>query len=193
VKGIFMASRQFDYCIGTANPGLKKTVTSILREAGFLSLGEGKNIPELLRLLRVAQPWLTIIDTELPPGNIKQLAAIIDEDGLAAALYINTGNTDLNNHMTLKWPVEAPVLAAVAEALCLEFARKQKLQKQVKGLEEKLAHSKEIAKAKGILMKELHIDEDHAYRYLQQESMKRRVNIIETARRVITDPDRFYS
>lgn len=182
-----MADNRYDYCIGTANSGFKKTVTAMLAEGRFYSSGEGKNIPEFLRILRLAQPWLAVIDTQLPPGNIKQLASIIEEDAITATLYINTGSADLSGYMLLQWPVEGPVLTAVAEALCLEFAHKKKLQQKIRGLENKLSSRREIEKAKGILMKKMSLDEDSAYRYLQKKSMERRVSMNEMACQIIAD------
>jgi two-component system, response regulator PdtaR len=186
-----MANNKYDYCIGTANFGLKKTVAFMLKEAGFQASGEAKNIPEFLRLLRLNQPWLAIIDTVLPPGNVRQLASIIEEDGLSAALYLDTGKVSLNGYMLLKWPVEASVLTAVAETLCLEFSSKKELKKKIKGLEDKLCKRKEIDKAKGILMHKLSINEETAYRYLQKKSMECRQSMIEIACQIIADQDHF--
>ncbi len=187
-----MANNRYDYCIGTANSGLRKAVAAYLSKADFYSSGEGKNIPEFLRVLRLNQPWLAIIDTALPPGNIWHLISSIEEDGLSAALFIDTGKTNMNNYMMLKWPVEARVLCAVAETLCLEFARKKALQHQILGLEKKLQIRREIEKAKGILMQSMKIDEDRAYRFLQTSSMEKRITMIEMARTVIANPD-YYS
>jgi len=183
-----MGDYKYDYCIGTANAGLKKAVAAYLSEAGFYSSGEGKNIPEFLRVLRLNQPWLAIIDTALPPGNIRQLASIMEEDSLSAALFIDTGKTNMNGYMLLKWPVEARVLSAVAETLCLEFARKKALKRQIRGLENKLISRKEIEKAKGILMQNMKLDEESAYRYLQSRSMEKRITMIEMAKEVIAKP-----
>lgn len=188
-----MGTYKYDYCIGTANAGLKKAVAAYLNGADFYNSGEGKNISEFLRVLRLTQPWLAIIDTALPPGNIRQLASIIEEDSLSAALFIDTGKTNMNGYMLLKWPVEAQVLSAVAETLCLEFARKKALKNQIRGLENKLINRKEIEKAKGILMQNMRIDEDRAYRYLQTNSMKKRISMIEMAREVIANPGYYFS
>ncbi len=188
-----MGDYKYDYCLGTVNTGLKKAVGAYLSEAGFYNSGEGKNTPEFLRVLRLNQPWLAIIDTALPPGNIRQLASIIEEDSLSAALFIDTGKTNMNGYMLLRWPVEAQVLSAVAETLCLEFARKKALKNQIRGLENKLISRKEIEKAKGILMQKMKLDEESAYRYLQTRSMEKRITMIEMARKVIAKPDCYSS
>lgn len=180
-----MSNNHYDFCIGSANPTLQKAVSAMLREAGFHSSGERKNIPDFLRLLRAVQPWLAVIDTQLPPGNIKQLATIVEEDGLAAALYLDTDKAIFNDCMIVKWPAEQAVLTAVAKALCFEFAKKQSLRKKIKTLEDKLSKRVEIEKAKGIIMKQMSYDEEKAYRYLQAKSMEKRITMLEMASRII--------
>lgn len=183
-----MADKHYDFCIGTANSGLKKTVTTMLAGAGFYSSGEGKNIPFFLRTIRSVQPWLAVVDTDLPPGNIEELASIIENDGLAAALYLHTGGTGLNRHFQLNWPVEAQVLTAVARAICSEFAHKKTLQKEIENLQRKLYERKQIEKAKGMLVSHLMLNEEEAYRRLQKSSMEARITLAEMADRIINDP-----
>ncbi len=186
-----MIDTRCDYCIGTANARLQKSLTAMLAEAGFNSSGAANSVPILLRKLRMVQPWLAVIDTTLPPGNIEQLAAIIENDGLAAAIYVNTGGIRLDHYVQLNWPVEAPVLTAVARALCSEFAHKKRLHGEIEALQRKLQERKLIDKAKGILMSRYSLDEKEAFRFLQKNSMEQRVTMTETAGIIIDDPARF--
>ena len=183
-----MADVRYDYCIGTANSGLKKALAAMLGTAGFYSSGEGKSIPLLLRTLRSVQPWLAVIDTDLPPGNIEELAAIIENDGLAAALYINSGNSRLRNYVQLSWPVDETVLTAVAEAICSEFAHKKKLQGKIEALQQKLCERKIIEKAKGIVATQFALSEEESYQFMQSMSMKKRISIAALASQVVNDP-----
>lgn len=183
-----MTRNNYDYCLGTANRVFRNKITAILSEAGFYCSGEGKNVAELLRTLRTVQPWLAVIDTGLPPGNVEQLASIIEDDALAAALYINTGITGPALYVQLKWPVEDQVLTAVAEAMCSEFARKKRLQKELETLQNKLSDRKVIEKAKGIIAKVNNLSEEEAYTLLRKSSMKKRITVKELSNRIITDP-----
>ena len=70
---------------------------------------------------------------------------------------------------------------------------KKTLKKQIWGLEKKLINRKEIEKAKGILMQNMEVDEDQAYRYLQTHSMEKRITMIEMARAVIANPGDYSS
>lgn len=178
---------QFDFCIGTAVPALKKQLITVLSAAGFKSAGAGSNIPELLRTLRSVQPWLVIVDTGLPPGNVEQLASIIEEDGLAAALYVGPFNKQLVRYPRLPWPVDGTVLAAVADILCIEFSHKQKLRREIGALKQALAGRREVEKAKGYLMVKLSLSEEEAYRYLRGRSMDQRISLVETARKVLRE------
>ncbi len=186
-----MVDTRYDYCIGTVNARLKKSLTVMLAEAGFYSSGEAGSVPLLLRKLRMVQPWLAVIDTALPPGNIEQLAAIIESDGLAAVIYINTSGIRLDRYVQLSWPVEAPVFTAVAEAVCSEFAHKKKLQREIADLQRKLHKRKIIEKAKGVLASHYSLDEEEAYRFLQKSSMEQRITMTKLAGLIIEDPDRF--
>ncbi len=187
-----MANNNYDFCIGTNKPALKRTLASMLAEAGFYSSGEAKNIPDYLRTLRTVQPWLAVIDTSLPPGNIEQLADIIENDGLAAAIYINTSGVDLDLYVQLKWPVETSVLTAVAEVVCNEFAHKKKLQKEINNLQRKLSERKNIEKAKGIISKKYKLTEEEAYQALRKSSMKNRTTAAEMSKQIIENPDCLY-
>ncbi|MEW5785561.1 MAG: ANTAR domain-containing protein [Bacillota bacterium] len=177
---------KFDYCIGTADPAMKRQVTAMFAAAGFYMIGTGSDIPDLLRTLRSVQPWLVIVDMNIPPGNVKQVASIIEEDALAAAVYLGPEDSRLEQYVRLPWPVEAPILTAVAEALCLEFAQKKKLRREIAGLKQKLAERREIEKAKGKLMEEHSLSEEAAFRHLRDRSMAERVTLAEAARKVLS-------
>ncbi len=183
-----MGKSDYDFCLGTNNPKLARTIFGMLNEAGFHSSGTGKSIPDLLRTLRIVQPWLAVIDTALPPGNIEQLASIIETDGLSAAVYINTTGIDLDLYVQLQWPVDAPVLTAVAEAVCNEFARKKRLQQEIETLQKQLDSRKKVEKAKGLIASYFKLSEDEAYRMLRKTSMEKRIPLAKMAGRIIEEP-----
>ncbi|MGM0653497.1 MAG: ANTAR domain-containing response regulator [Bacillota bacterium] len=188
-----MIDTRYDYLIGTANNRLYKSLTVILAEAGFYSAGSAENIPVLLRKLRRIQPWLVVVDTALPPGNIEELAEFIDNDALAALLFINTTGSELERYVQLAWPVEAPVLTAVAKTVCSEFTRKKKLQQEVETLHKKLNERKLLDRAKGLLINLYAISEEEAFQFLRKTSMQKRLTIAEMADLVIKEPDLFSS
>ena len=184
-----MQRGKFEYCIGTADNNMRRQLTGMLASAGLYSVGAGSDIPELLRILRSVQPWLVLVDINIPPGNVKQLASIIEEDSLAAAIYLGAAGNNLGQHVRLPWPVETPILTAVAEALCLEFARKRKMRQEIGSLKQKLAERREIEKAKGMLMKTFALSEEDAFQRLRGRSMNKRITLAEAARQIIEGRD----
>ena len=186
-----MPAQNYDFCIGSTDIGLKRTVTAALNRAGYHSAGDAKSIPLFLRLIRTVQPWLAVVDTDLPPGNIVELADIIESDGLAAAIYINTAGTNMNRYVQLNWPVDPAILTAVANAVCTEFASKKRMHMEIASLQQKLNDRKLVDRAKNILIKANSISEEEAFRFLQKTSMDRRVSIAETAGLIIKCPDAF--
>lgn len=185
-----MGKNGYDFCVGTDNPALCRAITGMLNKAGFYCSGTSKSIPGLLRTLRTVQPWLAVIDTALPPGNIEELASIIETDGLCAAVYINTTGVNLDLYVQFNWPVDAPVLTAVAEVACNEFAHKKKLQQEIEDLQKKLDQRKLIERAKGLTANYFKLNEEEAYRLLRKASMEKRIPLAEMARLIIEEPGR---
>jgi len=185
-----MDREKLDYCVGTANLHLKRQLGSKMSAAGFYNTGTASSIPELLRILRTIQPWLAVVDMSLPPGNLEQLAAIIEEDCLAAAIYLGAPNRRLKSYPQLPWPVETPVLTAVAEALCREFVHKKKLKQELHNLTQKLSERREIEKAKISIMQQTGAGEEEAFRRLRSLSMDLRISLIEAARQVLAATNR---
>jgi response regulator NasT len=188
-----MLNNNCDYCIGTNNAAFKQFISTVLNQAGYYSAGNAKNIPSLLRLLRSVQPWLVVVDTELPPGNISELADIIENDALAAAIYINTGTTKIDGYVSLDYPVKQQVLIAVANAVCSEYARKKRMHSKIASLQQKIDEQKIIDRAKRLLIKKYSLSEEEAFRLIQKNSMDCRISMAETATRVISNPGTFAS
>jgi response regulator NasT len=180
-----MNQGKYDYCLGTANQHLKRQLSCKMSTAGFYNSGTAESIPELLRTLRAIQPWLAVVDMRLPPGNIEQLAAIIEGDCLAAAIYLGAPNRRLKSYPQLPWPVEAPVLTAVAEAVCRELIQKKRLKQELDILQQKLSERREIEKAKMSIMQQTGAGEEEAFRRLRNFSMNQRLPLIEAARKVL--------
>jgi two-component system, response regulator PdtaR len=71
------------------------------------------------------------------------------------------------------------------EVAARRFAEHEQLAEQNRQLTQTLENRKLVERAKGIFMKRLSLDENEAHRRLQQESQKRRINVVELARKII--------
>ncbi len=185
--------KELEYCLGITDIADGKAIISSLSTAGFRCQGQDQDCSQLLRTLQRVQPQLVIMSLDLK-GDLPGTISTIEQEALAALLLVSRktvpGNAWDNNRydappvMTL--PVESNVLLAVVEVLYLEYVRRKRLQEEVKSLRSKLQSRTVIERAKGILMKELSLDEHGAYRFLQKKSMDLRLPLRDYADSIIT-------
>ena len=82
-------------------------------------------------------------------------------------------------------PISGEGLAAQMEVAARRFAEQEQLMLQNQQLLQTLENRKIVEKAKGIFMKRLSLDEAEAHRRLQQESQKRRMSLVDLAKKII--------
>lgn len=182
----------FEYCLGIPGMVERKAVISALALAGLHCVGEGRDCPHFLRLVRSVQPQLAILELSLP-GNVWETAAIIDQESLAAVLLLEDKKAGYRPppavpeipYTILTLPVGNQVLIAVVDVLYREFQRRRNLQSELRALKERLQGRIMIEQAKGMVMKKLNLDEQQAYRMLQKKSMELRMPLEKLARAVL--------
>jgi two-component system, response regulator PdtaR len=181
-----------EYCVGIPDPVHRKAVISALSPSGLHCVGEGKDCPHLLRVLRKVQPHLVVIDLSLP-GDVLSTANIVDQEILTAVLLLEqrkgikiTGNRN-TSYMVLSLPVNAVVLSNCVETLLVEFNRRKKLHEELRSLKDKMQSRILVERAKGIIMQDLSLTEPEAYRFLQKKSMDLRLPLIEAAKAILNN------
>lgn len=181
-----------EYCLGIPGTIERKAVISALSLTGMHCVGEGKDCPHFLRMVRSVQPHLAIMEFSLP-GNVLETAAVIDQEALAAVLLLEKQKPGLRPppllgeipHTVLTLPLHEQVLTAVVEVLYREFRRRRKLQGELKELQDRLQKRIVIEQAKGVIMKQFNLEEQQAYRLLQKKSMELRTPLDKLARTVL--------
>ena len=181
-----------EYCVGIPGMAERKAVISALSLVGMHCVGEGRDCPHFLRMVRSVQPPLAVLELSLP-GNVLETASIIDQEALAAVLLLDKQKQDLNfvpalresPNTILTLPVNAQVLTAVVDVLYREFQRRRKLQSELHASEQRLKGRIIIEQAKGMIMKKFNIDEQQAYRMLQKKSMELRTPLEKLAQAVV--------
>ncbi len=182
-----------EYCLGITYIADGKAIISAFSTAGFRCIGQDQDCTHLLRTLQRVQPQLVIMSLDLP-GDVHGTVNMIEQEALAALLLVSRkpveGNVWKNNcdaaPLVMTLPAERNVLLAVVEVLYLEYVRRKRLLEEVKSLRSKLQSRTVIERAKGIIMKELSLDEHGAYRFLQKKSMDLRLPLKDYAESIIT-------
>jgi len=173
--------------IGDGKDSSRRRLKDLLTRYGYSVEAEATNGPELLRKARTMYPEIVIMDSNLEGGSVAEIAGIIESDEISSVLVLTQGlQARIPEEVAhIQKPYAEETLLSVIEVLLLYQNRLASVRREVIDLKESLQTRKLVEKAKGILMKQLSIDEAEAYRTMQKESMNRGVSMKDMARAVI--------
>lgn len=174
-------------------------VRNALERLGHEVVGQASTSDEALALYDAAKPDFVLVDIRLENSTVDGIA--LAETLLARrrcpmmviSAYSDKGlierATDAGVYGYLIKPISAESLAAQMEVAHRRFAEHEQLALLNQQLSQTLENRKLIEKAKGIFMKRLNLDEAEAHRKLQQESQKRRITLVDLAKKIIESAD----
>ncbi|MEW6770848.1 MAG: ANTAR domain-containing protein [Bacillota bacterium] len=178
---------------------MRHRLRELLRAWGWTVVGETAASLESLRFLRSRQPDLIILDDEISGANVSQLMDVVSQDRLAPVLLLLSPNNRWGEELLQRPAVVAATAKPINEAdfylslLLAEanFAKFTALEQEIVRLQDQLQARKIVERAKGILMENLGLSEQEAYRRMQRESMERRTSMRTIAEAIIT-AQKFY-
>jgi two-component system, response regulator / RNA-binding antiterminator len=139
------------------------------------------------------QPDVVIVDSESPTRDTLENLATLHEQMPRPVVLFSEDSGDDKMRRALKAGVSAYVvaglrpdrLAPVLQVAIARFEQDLALRQELERAQAQLAARKNIERAKGILMSELGLDEDAAYKRLRRLAMDRGVQLAEVADRII--------
>ncbi|ALT79077.1 hypothetical protein AT984_19695 [Paucibacter sp. KCTC 42545] len=139
------------------------------------------------------QPDVVIVDSASPSRDTLENLATLNERMPRPVLVFSESSHDDPMRHALKAGVSAYVvaglqsgrLAGVMQVAIARFEQDLALRQELGRAQAQLAGRKCIEKAKGILMRELTLDEDGAYRQMRRMAMDRGMPLVELADRII--------
>ena len=164
-----------------------------LEQLGHHVVGMAADAAEARQLFRERAPDLVLMDIRLGKDDGIELTRQLYAERPVPVVIVSAFSdaelvaraSDVGVFGYLVKPVAPDSLRVQIAVAVRRFEETQALARENAQLTQKLETRKLIEKAKGVLMKRLNLDEETAHRRLQLESQKRRINIAETARRVI--------
>ncbi len=172
---------------------IRMDLREILIDAGHEVVAEAANGQEAVQLARELKPDFIIMDVKMPDMTGLEAAKIIDEEALAPVLLLTAYSQqdivdearDAGVIAYLVKPIREEQLFPAMEIAVSRFAELQQLNEELERLQETLETRKVVEKAKGILMAAHGMNEQEAYRKMQQFSMAKRISLKTLAENII--------
>lgn len=165
----------------------RKIIVDILRRAGHQVVAETSDMGHTFRRARTLYCDLAVVDSGLEGGTGIKTATIIEEDQLAAVLFLASSDNDQyakRFHYLVK-PIYDYTLVPAVESALLFWKRQNDMMSRIRQLEDKLETRKMVDKAKGILMEKGAMSENDAHRFIQKEAMRRGATLREVAAEIL--------
>ena len=168
---------------------LKETLVGL----GYLVVGEAGDGVSVINLARELRPDLVIMDIKMPKLDGIQAAQSLTEEKIAPVLLLTAySDRDLVDRAREAGVVnyivkpfrEAELLPAIEIALA-RYAEFREMDRQVGDLRETLETRKLVERAKGVLMDTQGLNEQEAFRRIQQLSMNTRRSMREVAQAIL--------
>jgi two-component system, response regulator PdtaR len=164
-----------------------------LEEEGYEVVAETSRGDEVVGLVREHRPDLAILDIKMPGGDGLSAATEISGERLAAVLILTAfSQRELVDRAReagalayLVKPFQRNDLIPAIELAIGRFEEMKALEDENKDLEERLETRKLVERAKGLLMDELDMREDQAFRWIQRRAMDERKTMKAIAQQVL--------
>lgn len=156
-----------------------------LEDIGHRVMGLAKDAEEAVRLASKIQPDLIMMDIRIPgTDGIEAARAILAQEAVPIVFLTAYPDEDFVRRAGdagamayLLKPVNESTLRSTIEVALARFTELDTLRREVNDLKEALETRKLVEKAKGILMKRVHLSEAEAFRRMQQKSRTTRTSL----------------
>ncbi len=164
-----------------------------LEEEGYEVVAETSRGDEVVDLVREHRPDLAILDIKMPGGDGLTAAAEITSERLAAVLILTAfSQRELIDRAReagalayLVKPFQRNDLVPAMELAIGRFDEMKALEEENKDLEARLETRKLVERAKGVLMDELDMRENQAFRWIQRRAMDERKTMRDVAQQIL--------
>lgn len=173
-------------------PIIRMDIREIL-ENDYHVVAEGKNGEEAVELAHRHKPDLMIMDVKMPGLNGIKATNIIRKFSDCSVLLLTAySHKELVQEAReagvtayLVKPVSEEDLIPAVEIALSQRDRMTALKKDMENMKRKMEERKVIERAKGKLMDQFSWSEPEAYRWIRQESMNRRISMVQLAEKLL--------
>jgi len=178
--------------VAMSNENSTKKLKVVLNAMGYQVVEQANNANDALRKLVNLRPDLAVMDYNLSPQNIIEVAKIAIEDKLCDVILIASSEQrgsleylkSKYDIVVVEKPLHKEIFLNTVELVIKNRKKVLALEKEIEDLKDTIETRKEVEQAKGHLMKELNLTEEEAFRMIQKQSMNRGVKMKEIAKAI---------
>ena len=168
-------------------------IRSGLSDAGYELVSIANADLNLPKVIEATLPDLLIIESEAAARDLVEHVCVSTQDAPRPIVLF----TENNDKERIRSSIAAGITAYIVDGLKPEsvkpvldvayvrFQFEQQLRRELADTRSKLAERKLVERAKGVLMQQLQVTEDEAYRRLRKLSMEKNIRLAEAAQRII--------
>lgn len=172
---------------------VRAAIVEMSRSLGHQVVAEAADGTEAVEMARLNTPDLVLLDIRMPEmSGLEAAQAILEDDPIPIVIITAHADHDLIRRAAeigafsyLVKPVTSERLSAAIATAEARFADLQLLRDEVGDLKHALEARKLIERAKGIIMRDMDVGEQEAYRWLKRTSSRSNRKIAEIARRIV--------
>ena len=172
---------------------VRKALVRMAESLGHQVVAEARDGREAVEMAGLTGPDLVLLDIRMPElDGLEAARVILEKDSVP--IVIVTGHTEqslINDAAQvgvfsyLVKPITCERLAAAMATAQARFSDVKVLQGEVGDLKRSLDARKLIERAKGIVMRDMKVGEQEAYRWLKRTSSRSNEKVAEIARRIV--------
>lgn len=177
---------------------IRMDIVEMLEDVGHEVVAEGENGEQAIELAREYSPDIIIMDVKMPVMDGISAAKVIGDEEIAPVLLLTAFSqndivdkaNDAGVIAYLVKPIREEQLLPAMSVAVQRFKDLKKLNLELEKLQDSLETRKLLDRAKGILMTAHGLNEQEAYRRMQQYSMSKRISLKELAEMIIKAADK---
>jgi Response regulator with putative antiterminator output domain len=179
--------------VAIGNEAANAKVKSFLTENGYLVIDTAVEVNECLRKLSSARPDILVIDSSLPNMGGYEVAKVALEDYSCDVVMLTSQALeeagyefrDSVRFSVLAKPINKMLLVNTLELMNKSGKKIRQLEQEIADLKRAMDSRKEVDKAKHLLMKNMNMSEEEAFKRIQKQSMDKGISMKEIAKAII--------